>query len=153
MGQMYKVGSHATSIEEIDGVTTITYHETPVVRFNENSIVLDSGGWLTHTTKARMNQASREFELDYMVYQSSFKWYVEHKGKSVVFFDGIELFRQDGEYLSPGPQLFKSKITIGLGRFKMTLKVDGIKGETYSKIVFKGNILSTIHIFIKPTYR
>jgi len=83
----------ATRIEQEDGMTKIYYHETPVVSFNADKIVLDSGGWRTVTTKRRMNEVSREFGLDFDVSQRDFRWFVTHKGKEVPFDDYMELKR------------------------------------------------------------
>ena len=43
--------------------TKIAYYDTVIVRFTEDEIVLDTGGWWTRTTKGRMNQASRQFKV------------------------------------------------------------------------------------------
>lgn len=73
----YRVGKHATTISTDDkGWTHVTYHRTRVVSFNCDSVILRSGGWLTNTTKLRMNQASNQFFLGYQVYQKDWTWYV-----------------------------------------------------------------------------
>jgi hypothetical protein len=58
----------------------VTYHSTDVVVFSKEEIVLDTGGWFTVTTKARMNQASNEFGLGYQVYQEKGYWYIWFPG-------------------------------------------------------------------------
>lgn len=88
MGSQLKVGSHKTNIRTEGGFTRVRYHDTDVVSFNENGIVLDNGGWFTSTTKTRMNQASNQFGLDYIVFQKDFKWYVEYQNVNHVFHDG-----------------------------------------------------------------
>ena len=86
MGQMTKVGKTATSTRQEDNqYTIIKYHETDVVRFNSNLIMLDCGGWRTATTKARMNQASNQYGLGYSVYQRKGIWYVEYQGETILF--------------------------------------------------------------------
>lgn len=79
MGQMQTVGKTATSIaRDKDGVLRVTYHGTSVVTVYPNGrIDLDTGGWWTVTTKARMNQASNQFGLGFQVYQKDFQWYVD----------------------------------------------------------------------------
>lgn len=62
MTQQNKVGTHATSVYTGLGITNIQYHGTKVVRFDAETITLDSGGWRTATTKTRMNQAARQFD-------------------------------------------------------------------------------------------
>lgn len=54
-----KIGSHKTKVfTDDEGYTNVVYHETAVVKFNAEKIILNSGGWRTNTTKLRMNQAS-----------------------------------------------------------------------------------------------
>jgi len=69
----------------VDGFQ-IDYHETTVVAFNRVqtgpeepvyiNVLLNTGGWKTATTKRRINQAAKEFELGYVVVQRDGKWYV-----------------------------------------------------------------------------
>lgn len=81
MLQMSQVGRTATKIKTgTDGVTRITYHSTDVVSFDRNEIILNTGGYRTVTTKNRMNQASRQFNLGYSVFQRNHEWYVAYKG-------------------------------------------------------------------------
>lgn len=74
-------------------VTVVRYHDTDVVAFGRNTIILDSGGWKTNTTKLRMNQASNEYHLGYQVFQLLGKWYVAYRGKTIDFYDNMELRR------------------------------------------------------------
>ena len=92
MGQMQKVGTHATTIgrDSSTNMMTVKYQNTYVVSFNDVSIILNTGGWFTNTTKTRMNQASNQFGLGYQVYQKDFEWFVDYKGKTHQF-DGNEL--------------------------------------------------------------
>jgi hypothetical protein len=93
MAQMQRVSKNNTTIRNEGLDTVVTLHQTEVVRFNKEKIILDSGGWDTVTTKTRMNQVSNEFGLGYSVSQMNFKWYVCFKGESFDFYDGIELTR------------------------------------------------------------
>ena len=94
MGQQHKVGKTATTVKTVDGITTVRYHATDVVRFDATTIKLDTGGWTTATTKTRMNQTSAQFGLGYSVYQKFGMWFVKINGK-IVKFDGdvVELKR------------------------------------------------------------
>ena len=69
----------ATTVSKtVDGKTTIVrYHDTDVVTFDDRWITLDHGGYITPTTKRRMNEASAEFGLGFSVYQKNFKWIVK----------------------------------------------------------------------------
>ena len=85
MAQQQKVGRVATTIHTEDGSTRVIYHQTTVVQFDNDLIVLDTGGWKTPTTKTRMNQAASQFNLGYRVYQEDFAWYVRWNGESLPF--------------------------------------------------------------------
>lgn len=93
MSQQHRIGSHATSIYTENGFTSVRYHSTEIVKFNDSKIILNSGGWRTYTTKTRMNQVANTFGLDFGVSQNDFEWYVAFKGESLPFFDGMELTR------------------------------------------------------------
>lgn len=94
--QMGRVGRKATTVgtHADTGHTVVTYHETPVVKFNDNEIVLDSGGWKTATTRVRMNQASNQYELGFQVYQKNGEWFVNINGKTIPFEDGMSIPRE-----------------------------------------------------------
>ena len=93
MANQWQVGTHKTTVKTKDGVTKVTYHWTDVVKFANKRIVLNSGGWHTVTTKTRMNQASNQFELGYQVFQKDWTWYVDYKGQTLDFQDGMLLVR------------------------------------------------------------
>ena len=67
------------------GKVTVAYHSTKVVEFDDKKIVLRTGGWKTATTKARMNQASNQFNLGYSVYVDKGQWFVGYKGSAIPF--------------------------------------------------------------------
>ena len=90
------VGTHKTTVSTSDGVTRVTYHSTDVVTFDAEKITLDSGGWLTATTKKRINQASDQFDLGYHVYQLGGAWLVDIDGDRLsprMWADGIIINR------------------------------------------------------------
>ncbi len=97
MAQTHSIGKVATSVytRSTDGrnYTCVKYHATEVVIFSNDTILLDSGGWRTVTTKTRMNQASNQYGLGYQVYQKDHVWYVDFKGQSLRFDDGMVLTR------------------------------------------------------------
>lgn len=66
----------ATRVYSDNGKTCVQYHNTIVIKWDENSITLDSGGWKTKTTKERINQASDTHELGIGVFQRKFEWFV-----------------------------------------------------------------------------
>jgi len=94
MARQDRLGKHMTTVSGSSGVMRVTYHNTEIVIFDSNKIILNSGGWLTPTTKTRMNQASNQFDLGYTVKQREGNWYVYHNRLIHPFKDGIELTRE-----------------------------------------------------------
>lgn len=91
MTQTQEVRGVATSIRTEGDITYVNYHGTDVVAFNRDTgrIVLDHGGWLTVTTKTRMNQASNQFGLGFQVYQENFEWFVAIDGIDAPYDDFV----------------------------------------------------------------
>jgi len=86
MAQTNKVGAHKTRIYTDDaGYTCVLYHSTNVVKYNNDYIILNTGGYYSNTTKLRMNQASNQFGLGYKVYQKNYEWYVDYGGHTFHF--------------------------------------------------------------------
>ena len=85
------IGTHKTNVINDNNVLMVCYHNTPVVKITDDEIILNSGGWLTATTKRRMNQASLQYNLGFAVYQVNFSWYVDYKGDTIPFEDGLRL--------------------------------------------------------------
>ncbi len=95
MTQQTKLGTAHTSLWiSSDGWTRVKYRDTVVIRWNEDEIVLDSGGFRTAMTKLRMNQASNQFGLDIHVHQSAFTWFVALPNEDSAYFtDGMTISR------------------------------------------------------------
>ena len=74
-----------TTVVTKNGITSVVLHSTEIVRITETEIVLDSGGWKTVTTKARMNSVSDELSLGYQVYARKGEWRVSYGGKDYPF--------------------------------------------------------------------
>lgn len=79
MGQMSKVSKNNTVVLQGPRYLRVILHQTEVVSFDRKTrqVTLNSGGWRTVTTKARMNQTAREYGLGFSVRQSKGAWYVE----------------------------------------------------------------------------
>lgn len=80
-----------------DGIERIRYHDTDVLTFNaDGSIILDSGGYETVTTKRRMNEYAPH---GFGVHQDKHVWYVSQyhgngiHGPAIRYFDGMVLPR------------------------------------------------------------
>lgn len=90
MNRMDNLSSHRTAIYSSGGETRVIYVNTAIVEFDGESVTLRSGGYETVTTKRKMNQASRQFDLGYSVLQRDFAWYVtKPDGVTVPFSDGM----------------------------------------------------------------
>lgn len=81
-----------TRIIKVDDKTyAVRLHETNVVTFHKNGkITLDSGGWRTHTTKERMNDAISEHNFN--IIQDKGLWYIGtgwNDPNKVLYEDGI----------------------------------------------------------------
>lgn len=100
MGQMRKIGQHATTVTTVDGWTRVGYHSTCVIRWNDEQIILDTGGLDSHTTKARMNQASNQFDLGLKVYAEKGVWWVAMNrdwDSRILFHNGMVIDRKTGK--------------------------------------------------------
>jgi hypothetical protein len=80
-----KIGNNTYASIMPDGSVGITLHNTIVVRiYEDGTYKLSNGGWLTSTTKDRINQYS-----PFRVVQRNYEWFV-HKGEQVFpFFSGM----------------------------------------------------------------
>lgn len=83
-------GTHTRIVKRSDSTIAVKYHATDVITYcADGSIVLDSGGWRTTTTKSRMTMYT-----PFSVYQSDYLWYITYKdsdgiAREVIFTDGI----------------------------------------------------------------
>ncbi len=92
MSQNHTLGRRGTTARRGPDGLSVVYHQTEVVhQLPDGGIVLDSGGWRTLTTKTRMNQAANQYGLDFQVSQKDFSWFVDWKGATIPFTDGMIL--------------------------------------------------------------
>lgn len=96
MTQQNRLGRVGTRLKVSHGKMVVMYHDTPVVTFDDDHIILNSGGWKTATTKTRLNQASSQFNLGYYIYQKNWQWFVLYDNKEFPFVDGMTLERKGG---------------------------------------------------------
>ena len=91
MAQTQRLTSYKCAVHEHEicgsKVTSVVYHNTAIVNFDERSIRLNSGGWRTKKTKDDMNRASNQFDLGYTVFQKDFDWFVATAGETIPFVD------------------------------------------------------------------
>ena len=72
------IGKHRTSVRlhEYSKEVITRYCSTDIVSFDDKWITLDHGGYMTATTKRRMNQVAEAFDLGFKVYQKDYEWFV-----------------------------------------------------------------------------
>lgn len=95
-----------TRVERRGADVAIKLHDTDVVTYHEDgSVTLNSGGWLTVTTKDRINRYLGQRKL--RVWSDRGRWFIYRFGdgemtKGERFFDGITI-AADGTVLNPLP--------------------------------------------------
>ena len=94
MTQLNHVTKNNTVVFNDGQHTIVKYHQTNVVKFNHNEIILNSNGWHTYTTKVRMNQTSNQYNLGYQVFQKDYEWFVKYHGYTLEFDDGLYMTRE-----------------------------------------------------------
>lgn len=87
----------ATKVRTLGVETTVYYHDTPVVSFNDAFIKLSTGGHWSVTTKRRMNQASSIYALNFSVYQNKGDWFIRFLDKVFPFNESILYLERDNE--------------------------------------------------------
>lgn len=83
-----KIGKHKTSVKRDGDTVTVRYWHTDVVTANllTGDVTLNTGGWQTTTTKARMNQTSVEYNMGFTVYQKDWQLFVrKNDGTEIPF--------------------------------------------------------------------
>lgn len=83
---------YETSVDRVTYATQIAVWNTNIVNIYTNKatgkierLILHTGGYFSSLTKNRMNQASTEYNLGYVVYQKKHKWYCDYNGKTYQF--------------------------------------------------------------------
>lgn len=79
----------ATSLRLASDSIVVRYHDTDVLRaYKDGKVELNSGGWQTVTTKARINQY---LTGPRRLYQKDYQWYVATPTGDIPFEDGMVL--------------------------------------------------------------
>ena len=79
------IPKYKTNISIHEGFTKVKLWDTIIVSFNTNQIILNTGGHWTQTTKNRMNQASKQFSLNYKISSINGQWFVTTESTIVPF--------------------------------------------------------------------
>jgi hypothetical protein len=80
-----------TTVIDVENLVSVTYHATTVASLSDGVLVLNSGGWLTATTKSRINEFCDALGLPVKVYQFNFDWYVKAGKANLNFVDGMTI--------------------------------------------------------------
>jgi hypothetical protein len=84
-----KIGNNTFEVVYTDGSRAIRLHKTDIVTFIDGVIILDTNGWETVTTKARINHY---IPSGAYVYQRNYCWYVTTANEGdIPYYDGIKL--------------------------------------------------------------
>lgn len=83
----YKGNNRATTV--INDEQHFILHSTSIVIKKSDSIILNSNGYMTNTTKNAMNEVGKF--LNFSVYQKNKKWYVIYNGETLDYTDNMEL--------------------------------------------------------------
>ncbi len=86
MPTMNKIGKHKTKVWGDGEHIFVKYWNTIVVTVCPDQIILDTGGFYTNTTRVRMNQSSKYFNLGFDVSVSKGSWYAKFN-KGIYPFD------------------------------------------------------------------
>jgi hypothetical protein len=73
-----------------DGIR-VSYHDTQVFHAQGYHIALNHGGFITKTTKSRMNQSAEEFGYKFRVYSKKGEMYARLEDGESVKFEGNRL--------------------------------------------------------------
>lgn len=88
-----KLSPYCTTVSSDNQYMRVTYHSTDIVKWSSSEIILNTEGWMTSTTKRKMNQAANQFGLGFAVYQDDYIWYVTFKGQTMLYKDNMVLTR------------------------------------------------------------
>lgn len=86
----------ATCIEHVGGIARVLYRGTCVFAMDPYSgtVTLNSGGWRTFTTKARINEAFEHFGCSFLsLYQKNHEWFVSDRrdDTTIDYSDGMTI--------------------------------------------------------------
>lgn len=95
------IANNTLEIHYKDGSRAIRLHDTDILTFKEDKIILSSGGWQTVTTKSRINDFCPI--KTFWLYQEKSQWFVKigpwGEGETFIYYDGIT-FDSTGQLLS-----------------------------------------------------
>ena len=79
MPRMNRITKNNTQFWGDSAAGGVVLHRTKIIEWTPDRITLDHGGWMTVTTKTRINQAADQFGLPVRVHQVDGEWYVNDR--------------------------------------------------------------------------
>ena len=85
-----------TRVNNHNGWCRVYLYNTNIIKFDDDEIVLnyENDKFKTPTTKNRLNQISKIYDLGFKVIQKKGSWYAEFKGFQVLFSRCVRLHRK-----------------------------------------------------------
>ena len=127
------VDQNTLKIEYENGSSSIRFHNTDIITFNpDNTIVLNSGGYRTITTKERINKFA-----PVNIFQKNGLWYLANNNNYPHNFDDAYLFYDNCIINNEGKLLSKP-----LNNEKTIVKVKKLKKQIndYCNLITKDNL-------------
>ena len=97
VGKRKKIGNNFYFYHPTADVWQCKFHDTYIADITYNNIVLRTGGWMTSTTKQRLNVILNREE--YFIFQQKFEWYLAQPTSRRTepirsFYDGMVITRK-----------------------------------------------------------
>jgi hypothetical protein len=106
--EMKKLGNN-TIVHKIDEKTIgVKYHRTDIIKIDQdNTVILNTNGWETTTTKDRLNQFLRC--RGYHIFQKKGIWYLSGKEDTFKYEDGVRI-TSNGDVIRASANAIKNNI-------------------------------------------
>lgn len=82
-------GIVTTHTDHVGFYEVILHNTTVFTKYHDGSIVLNSGGWRTNTTKTAINRAFDLLDINARIWQKNFNWKLTYEGVTTQFEDGM----------------------------------------------------------------
>lgn len=122
------VGNNTVEYFNAAGERFIRLHATNVLQFNpDGKIILNSGGWKTHTTKDRLNHF---LPSGYYITQKAGIWYLQNPAATeIIFQDGMVIDTITGKIQKEGKLPDTKTITTRINKYVAGYMAALIKGK------------------------
>ena len=79
--------SNMMVLQHHNGNRSMYLHGNEIVTYkpDDHLLILNNCGWQSNTTKERLNSTLQMFNVDALIYQKNYVWYIEHNGKKQTF--------------------------------------------------------------------